>query len=75
VKFGLRWIDLLGAVLGAVLVGLLDRLWDGYSWSRTLSTMAIFFVFLIALYIWLNRRREASTQRGQRDEQDQRGGR
>ncbi|HEY2273336.1 MAG TPA: hypothetical protein VGH30_11205 [Jatrophihabitantaceae bacterium] len=70
-KFGLRGVDLLGAVLGAVLVGLLDRLSDHYSWSRTLTTMAMFFVFLCALFYWLNRRRETQ----QRDDTDQRDGR
>jgi membrane-bound metal-dependent hydrolase YbcI (DUF457 family) len=71
VKFGLRWMDVLGAVLGAVLVGLLDRLSDHYSWSRTLITMAMFFVFLCALFYWLNRRRESQP----RNDGDQRDGR
>jgi branched-subunit amino acid ABC-type transport system permease component len=70
VKFGLRWIDLLSAVVGAVVIGLLDRLWDNFSWSRTLTTMAMFFIFLCALSYWLNRRREAQ----QRNHPDQREG-
>ena len=56
-KFGLRWIDLLAALLGVVLCGALDRFWHHASWPATLRTMGLLFVFLCALYIWVNRRR------------------
>jgi hypothetical protein len=59
-KYPLQRHEFAAALVGAVLIGLLDRWWDGYSWGRTLLTMAMFFIFLCAVYYWVRRRRERS---------------
>ena len=73
-KFGLRPIDVIAVVVGMLLIGALSHFRGHDSWAHTGTVMAVFGVFLLALYIWTNRRRELHNAkvRAQND-QNQRG--
>lgn len=73
-KLALRPIDVIAAVVGMLLIGALSHYRGHDSWGHSAVVAVLFGVFLLALYIWTNRRRELHNAkvRAQHDE-DQRG--
>lgn len=73
-KFGLRPVDLAAVVLGMLVIGALAHYRSHDSWGHTAIVAVLFGVFLLALYIWTNRRRELHNARVRaQNAEDQRG--